>query len=249
MRKPQTKDCLTLDLKGKLPLEKFEKALVAFFDLIKEVTKAALKEKQKILWTITVRSGSATVNAIPHYEENVSAQAREILHAVPSGIKALEHGAKTMPPLFTRAAVRAVKTLGSVQDLRGDDVTSVRIRSLSAKALVTPKSATAAEALITGQRQSYGSIEGRLQTITERGGFRFVVYDSLYDHRVDCFIDEDLMAQAVASFGKRVRVSGLVQYDHFGDPVSIKVDEDIFTFPSNKDLPSVREMRGILKGA
>ena len=164
MRKPQTKDCLTLDLKGKLPLEKFEKALVAFFDLIKEVTKAALKEKQKILWTITVRSGSATVNAIPHYEENVSVQAREILRAVPSGIKALEHGAKTIPPLFTRAAIRAVKTLGSVQDLRGDDVTSVRIRSLSETALVTPKSATAAEALITGQRQSYGSIEGRLQT-------------------------------------------------------------------------------------
>lgn len=160
MRKSQTKDCLTLDLKGKLPLEKFEKALVAFFDLIKEVTKAALKEKQKILWTITVRSGSAVVNAIPHYEESVSTQAREILHAVPSGIKELESGIKTMPHLFTRDAVRAVKILGSVQDLRGDDVTSIRVRSLSAKALVTPKSATAAEALITGQRQSYGSIEG-----------------------------------------------------------------------------------------
>src|SRR5260370_40862553 len=50
MPKSQSKDCLTLDLKGSLPLEKFEKAVVAFFDLIKEVTKEALKEKQKIRW-------------------------------------------------------------------------------------------------------------------------------------------------------------------------------------------------------
>jgi hypothetical protein len=35
MAKSQSKDCLTLDLKGNLPLEKFEKAIVAFFDLIK----------------------------------------------------------------------------------------------------------------------------------------------------------------------------------------------------------------------
>ena len=41
MTKSQSKDCLTLDLKGNLPLEKFEKGIVAFFDLIKEVTKAA----------------------------------------------------------------------------------------------------------------------------------------------------------------------------------------------------------------
>ncbi len=205
MAKSQSKDCLTLDLKGNLPLEKFEKAIVAFFDLIKEVTKAALKEKQKIHWTVTVRAGSASVNAIPHYEESVAPQA-------------------------------------------GKDITAVKIRSMSEKASVTPQMVVAADALITGQRQSYGSVEGKLQTITERGGFRFVVYDSLYDHRVDCFIDEELMNRAVASFGKRVRVSGLVQYDHFGDPVSIKVDE-LYVFRPNKELPSVHEMRGILKGA
>ncbi len=248
MAKSQSKDCLTLDLKGNLPLEKFEKAIVAFFDLIKEVTKAALKEKQKIHWTVTVRAGSASVNAIPHYEESVAPQAREILHAVPSGIKALQTGNKQIPKLFTREAVKAVKTLGSIQDLRGKDITAVKIRSMSEKASVTPQMVVAADALITGQRQSYGSVEGKLQTITERGGFRFVVYDSLYDHRVDCFIDEELMNRAVASFGKRVRVSGLVQYDHFGDPVSIKVDE-LYVFRPNKELPSVHEMRGILKGA
>src|SRR5207247_3623177 len=111
-----------------------------------------------------------------------------------------------MPTWLAREAVEGVKALGSIQDLRGKAISAVKIRSMSEKASVTPQMVVAADALITGQRQSYGSVEGKLQTITERGGFRFVVYDSLYDHRVDCFIDEELMKRAIASFGKRLQL-------------------------------------------
>lgn len=246
MRKTEQHDCLTLDLKGSLPLEKFEKAIAAFFDLIKEVTKEALQEKQKIRWTVTVRSGSAIVNAVPHFEPDVAAEARQILRAVPDGVRAIESGAEEMPRFFNREAVKAVKRLGTLQTLRADDVTGVRIRSLSTKANITPKSVTGADGLIGGQHQSYGSIEGKMQTITDRDGFKFVVYDSLYDHRVDCFIEEELLEQAIEDFRKRVRVSGMVQYNRLGDPVSIKVNE-IYAFKANSELPSVKEIRGILK--
>lgn len=245
MAKPQSKDCLTLDLEGSLPLEKFERAVVAFFDLVKEVTKEALHENQHVRWTVTVRAGGAILNAIPHYTEDVAPQVREILHAVPSGIRAIEKGVEEVPKFFNREAIRAVKKLGGLQALKPTDIMAVKIRSMSEKAVVTPRSVVAADSLISGQHQSYGAIEGKMQTITEREGFRFVVYDSLYDHRVDCFFDEELMDGAIASFRKRVRVSGLVQYDRMGEPVSIKVD-DIYVFRPNSELPSVREMRGIL---
>lgn len=249
MPKPHEKDFLSLDLKGDLPLDKFEKAVAAFFDLIKEVTREALTEDQRIRWTVTVRSGSATVNAIPHFDENSAPKARQILHAIPSGIRALERGVEAMPEMFTRAAVKDVKILGNIRGLRGEDVTDVRIRNGSIKSRVTTKSVAAVDALIGGQQQSYGAIEGKMQTITERGGFRFVVYDSLHDHRVDCFIEEEeLMEKAVSNFRKRVRVSGLVQYDRNGDPVSIKVTE-IYVFRPNSELPSVNEMRGIFREA
>ena len=242
----RTKDCLSLDLKGSLPLEKFEKAIGAFFDLIKQVSKEALHENQKIHWTVTVRSGSATVNAIPHYKPDVAAEARQILRAVPDGVHSIEHGIEDIPRFFNREAIKAVKRLGTIQSLKPDDVTGVRIRSDSVKANITPKSVVSADALIGGQHQAFGSIEGKMQTITDREGFRFVVYDSLYDNRVDCFIDEELMEQAIANFRRRVRVSGMVQYDRQGDPVSIKVNE-IYAFPKNSDLPSVKRIRGILK--
>lgn len=248
MPKLPTPECLTLDLKGDLPIDKFEKAVLSFFDLIKEVTKEALHEKQRIRWTVTVRSGSALVNAIPHFDKDTATEALEILHAVPAGIRLLESGAEEMPTLFNREAVRAVKALGTLRGMKGKDVTGVVIRSGSEKSFVTSRSAATADSLIGGQRQTYGAIEGKMQTITERGGFRFVVYDSLHDRRVDCFIEEDLMDTALSNFRKRVRVSGLVQFDRFGDPVSIKATE-IYVFRPNSDLPSVREMRGIFKEA
>jgi hypothetical protein len=248
MSKHNNGKCLSLDLRGELPAEKFERAISAFFTLIREVTNQALAAKQKIRWTVTVRSGSAIVNAIPHYTQDTEGQAMEILRAVPSGVRSLESGSEEMPKLFTRDAAKAVRTLGRLRGLTVTDLTGVRIRSDTEKSFVTTKSVAAVDTLIAGQRQDYGAIEGKMQTITERGGFRFVVYDSLHDHRIDCFIEEELMEEAVRNFSKRVRVSGLVQYDREGDPVSIKVT-DIYAFRPNNELPSVKEMRGIFKQA
>lgn len=248
MPTPKNQDSLSLRLKGDLPIEKFEKAVGAFFALIKEVTKTALHDDQRIRWTVSVRAGSAIVSAIPHYKPDVADQAAQILRIIPEGIKAMERGTEEMPVGFTREAVKSVRTLASVRGLKGSDVTSIDVGSGKERSIVTAKSFATAESLVGGQRQSYGSIEGKMQTITERGGFRFVVYDSLFDRKVDCFIDEELMEKAVANFRKRVRVSGLVQFDRFGDPVSIKVS-DIYVFRPNSDLPTVHSMRGLLKEA
>lgn len=235
-------------MKGDLPLEKFEKAVGAFFDLIKEVTKKALRDDQKIRWTVTVRAGSSIVNAIPHFKQEVAPQAAQILKDIPAGIRAMERGTEEIPRGYTREAIKFVRTLASVRGLKGPDVTSIDVGCGKDRTAVTAKSFAAAEGLVGGQRQSYGAVEGKMQTITERGGFRFVVYSSMLDQKIDCFVDEELMEKAVANFSKRVRVSGLTQYDRFGDPVSIKAT-DIYVFRPNSELPSVHSMRGIFKDA
>jgi len=237
---------LTLQLHGEIPLEKFQRAVSAFVDLVQEVTKETLTRDHQIRWTTAVRAGSAMVIAIPHYESETEAEALQVLRAIPSGINAIEHGTEVMPLHFNRDAVNAVKRLAIVPGLKGTDVTSISIRGGHEKVNVTAKSVATAEALVGGQRQSYGAIEGKLRTITDCGGFRFVVYDSLANKRTDCFIDEELLEEALANFRKRVRVSGVVRCDRFGDPVSIKVS-NIYVFRQNSELPSIQEMRGILK--
>jgi hypothetical protein len=133
---PQPK-CLTLDLRGDLSLEKFEKAISAFFDLIKAVTSETVQDGRQFKWAVTVRSGSALVNAIPHYDEETEGAALDVLRAVPAGIRSLESGAKEPPRLFNQEAVKAVKELGSLRGLKSEDVTGVRIRSASERCVIT----------------------------------------------------------------------------------------------------------------
>lgn len=98
----------------------------------------------------------------------------------------------------------------------------------------------------TNTIEDYGSIEGRLQTVTERGRLQFIVYERLWDRPVRCFIPDHLTEEAVAAFRTRVEVYGLIRYRKDGQPVSIDVDE-IVGFPPDAEIPSFRDVHGILR--
>lgn len=81
------------------------------------------------------------------------------------------------------------------------------------------------DTLLGVHTKAMGSIEGRLQSITERSGLRVSVYDSLTDKAIHCYINDDLMQEAMKAFGKRVNVFGMISYDKAGNPKRIKVEE------------------------
>ena len=58
--------------------------------------------------------------------------------------------------------------------------------------------------------KSVGAITGRIQTLSNRGGLRFNLYDAVHDRAVGCYLrqgQEELMRQA---WGRRARVSGSI---------------------------------------
>ena len=73
------------------------------------------------------------------------------------------------------------------------------------------------------QLNAYGSVEGRVQTLTSRGGLRFVLYDSLFGRAVYCYLQaggEDLMRGA---WDRRAVVEGWVSREPVtGRPVSVR---------------------------
>jgi len=72
---------------------------------------------------------------------------------------------------------------------------------------------------------AYGAIEGRIQTLTNRGGLRFTLYDLLYDKAVSCYVSEDSDSKELLrdAWGKLHRVEGLVSRDpDNGRPLSIR---------------------------
>jgi hypothetical protein len=71
-------------------------------------------------------------------------------------------------------------------------------------------------------RPAYGAVTGRVQTLSNRGGLRFTLYDVLDDRAVSCYLaegHEDLMRDM---WGKMAIAEGLVTRDPSGRPVSVR---------------------------
>ena len=74
-----------------------------------------------------------------------------------------------------------------------------------------------------GLTRSVGAITGRVQTLSNRGGLRFNLYDTVHDQAVGCYLlegQEELMREA---WGRRARVSGSISRElSTGRPVVIR---------------------------
>jgi len=60
---------------------------------------------------------------------------------------------------------------------------------------------------------AYGGVQGRVQTLTNRGGLRCTLYDTLFDRAVSCYLEqghEDIMRDV---WGRVAVVEGLVSRD------------------------------------
>jgi len=122
----------------------------------------------------------------------------------------------------------------------------VEIRANGTRQTISARSIVSVKEALGKEYTAIGSVEGKLQTVTSRQGFKIVVYDSLHDKRVDCHIvDEDLRAKALSAFGKRVAVHGIVKYRR-GRPISIRANK-IRVFRPKEQLPKAADMRGIFR--
>jgi hypothetical protein len=244
--KAKTDNTITLDFDGPvITPDTFRRLVSAFVDLLTAVTDKAAGTGKKTVWDMNVSTGSRLFIARAVADQRTTATTQRVIAALPSGLNKLEMGASVAPAYFDQRALRAARELASIPKQR--KLTYVRFRSEGEPVSVSQRSADTAIRLL-GQHQALGSVEGKLQTISERGSLQFVVFDSLYDTGVNCFMNEDLMEQAKDAFRKRVAVSGMVQYDPEGRPVSIRVDT-IRVFKDVTELPPIKNLRGILKKA
>ena len=89
-----------------------------------------------------------------------------------------------------------------------------------------------------------GAITGRVQTLSNRSGLRFNLYDTLHDKAVACYLapgQEELMREA---WGQRARVSGRVSREaSTGRPIAIRQIMNVEILGEAK-LGSYRDARG-----
>lgn len=240
---------ITLRIDGKLITpEDFKKAVHAFVELLVTVTDEISKGGKKPLWNMSVREGSTVFVARAVSDVETRKTAREAIRRVKSGVSKMERG-RFDSSEFSQRALYAVKELASLRaKVNQDGITTVEIGGEGKQLAVTSKTADLLKKNLGAQKSAFGSIEGKLSTISLRNTFQFVVYDVLADRPVNCFMPEEKFRDAHSAFGKRVSVFGMVQYDRDGKPLSIKVDT-IRVFRDLSELPPISSFLGILKTA
>jgi hypothetical protein len=71
--------------------------------------------------------------------------------------------------------------------------------------------------------RAFGAIEGRLQTVSNRGSLHFTLYDTMNDRAVSCYLEADQDEILRDLWGERVTVEGSITRDaNTGRPLTIR---------------------------
>lgn len=226
-----------------VPADRFERGFHSLLSLLKDVSKHVCPDDPKaVQWKIGFREGSLLVDFTP---ELVKPQARLLpllFKTVEAGVDSVESG--TAPPcgFSDKAQANAAKFGAALGDIASITVNG-REHRLSGRAVAH------VDAWAGVASRDWGTLEGRLYQLSDNNGvLKFAIEDHLTRRSAECVFDEDMLDDVWKAFRHRVSATGLVRYKANGEPVSIEV-EDLYVFPEEKDLPSIAEMRGILREA
>jgi hypothetical protein len=191
---------LTLALFGEVPLQEFTQTMQHFTGLVNALSRE-IGRGIAIEWVIQdLQGGSATATIIGNSEREDVVE--RVVQAYSNVGEALERGRSIPYSDLVQREARAI-----TQVLNGK-ITSIVFQTSERDSTIASISAEGtAEPTI---KYAYGIAKGTVETLTRRNGLSFILYDSLTDKAVRCYLSkdqEDLMRNA---WGKRVIVSGRI---------------------------------------
>lgn len=233
-------DTVTLALDGDVSLSEFAEAVDRFDGLVRALARAEkVTHVQWMVAQLEVSSTLATARGISSNAQPVDVVKDEVERVVRGYLRvghSLEHGEP-----FPYSAVVERQARGITGILNGR-ITSVRFETAEAEAVVAVSTAGPKSQPLP---PSYGAVEGRIQTLTSRGGLRFTLYDTFFDKAVSCYLAEgyeDVMRDA---WGRRAVVEGLVTRDaQTGRPLAVRGVTHVEVLPE-VPLREYRKLRGI----
>lgn len=220
----------------------FKKILDSFYDFIEDITTNVAGKKDAVKWSVKVKEGSVRFLNYPYADHEYANTIPEVYTYIKHGINTLGDKA-VRPEKYTDSILEKLQKLALLKK----DGISYKIKMDNEEVRISSDSLIANINEVLGCKyEAYGSLEGKLQTISSRAGLNFILYEALTDKPVKCLLKDDLLTLALKSFNKRVYVFGNLKYNSNSDPVSISVQE-LYVFPDDDEVPTFGEMQGLLK--
>ena len=231
------RDDLTLTLDGDVSIHDFATAISALDRLIKSLTEAIAEDKSAIRWVVTeLEAGSATTTLTGYAERQQDVQS--VIAGYSAVGRALSTGGAV--PYSEKVRKEAQKIMGVL----GGDVSSITFNTADEKTTVAPetKKHKEVETFI-----SFGAVEGRVQTLSNRAGVKFTLFDAIYDKPVQCHLENERQDELRDFWGKRVLVEGMVTRNaRTGHPFNIRQISSIEILPVIEP-GTFRKARGVLE--
>jgi hypothetical protein len=222
---------LTFMLEGEVELGSFARALAAFNKLIAQLS---IEAGGEIDWTLDDLVYSSAVTVIRGNSKEPERVERVVKDYVSIG-RALQ---RNQPIQRSSAIVRPARMIGrmvghakGVKAVRFETAHEEAIISQPPKRIQQPKSGLVfvsgklalVDAALDEPQGAYGAIEGVVQTLTNRYGLRFTLYDSLHDRAVSFYLQPGQEEMMRDNWGKRCVVEGWVTRDpNDGHPIAIR---------------------------
>jgi hypothetical protein len=231
-----SKDTLTFALEGDVTLGDFVSALSEFDALLNNLSKE-VGGGAKIDWLVEeLYAGSAIATFHGVYEDVKIVET--VVDAYEQVGEALSSGSD-IP--FSEAIRRHARNITSILNGR---ITSVRFETPARDFVISGKTLAGGKA--APMKYSLGTVKGIIQTLSMRKKLSFIIWDSLFDKPVNCYLKEGDEERMRNAWGKPAVVSGRIgRQAETGRPVVIREVKSIHI--SEKPEPgSYRRARGVL---
>ena len=232
-------DNLTLALDGSVSLDDFAVAIKGLQGLVNAISRDVAK-KDRIEWIVDALEYSSAITTIRGVSE--SAESVEAVVGAYRYVGEALQSDRRVP--YSRQVRYHAQRIYNILQQRHRSVTAIRFETPSSTVVVRPKAVLLVQD--KGLVSSFGAIEGRIQTLTSRGGLRFTLYDSVYDKPVSCYLKvgrEDTMRDA---WGRRAVVEGWVSRDaRTNRPFTVRQVENIELLPE-VPVGAFRAARGLV---
>lgn len=234
---------LTLEIEADITPEQFMTAARSFFGSVDEVARALAPEGVVPKWRVQVREGSNLLGVEP--AASVPPAVVEAVYArMDEAVRHLGNG-DLQGARVSEAALRHLKNLSELTESRKRPI-PLRLWVKRQPVAVSPEIARVIREDWRTDYRDHGTIEGRLTAIQEQGTLQLLLKDEWLGLTVRCYVPEEMLPEAFAAFRRRVEVSGVIHYRRNGKPISVEV-EGIQPLPSDDELPSAEDVRGLLK--
>lgn len=228
------KDTITLILNGQVTIRHFASA-ISNLEVLVQALSTELGVAEQIEWIIhDLQISSAMVTT--RGESDVIEKAERVVEAYTSVGRALQSGTR---PNFSEQVIKAASAITNILDKQ---VTSIRFETADSDITISDRADIMIASVIV---KSYGAVEGRVQTLTNRRGLRFNLYDTLHDRSVSCYLQEGKEELIREVWGKRAIIEGEITREQVsGRPIAIRQIKRIRIL-SELEKGSYLEARGV----